>query len=247
MPLTTLQNLTYATDDTAVLRVDTTVGPGDEPDASTGRFSVRVTSKTTYDEGLFLFDVKHTPYGCGTWPALWLTDPSNWPDNGEVDIMEAINQADEGNQMTLHTSKGCSVGGVKRKQSGDSLSGTCNANKNDNAGCGVQGDEDSYGQGFNDKDGGMMAVEWRDAGIRMWQFARDDIPDDITSQKPDPSTWGTAAADFPSTKCDIGNHFRNQSIVVNINLCGELVYATYEDSGCKLTQTLPLLSWWAKR
>lgn len=39
---------------------------------------------------------------------------------------------------------------------------------------------------------------------------------------PDPSTWGTALADFPSTECNITSHFRNQSIVANIDLCGDL-------------------------
>jgi hypothetical protein len=68
------QNLTYATESTAVVKVDTTVGPDSEPNASTGRFSVRLESKAQYGPGLFLFDVKHTPYGCGTWPALWLTE-----------------------------------------------------------------------------------------------------------------------------------------------------------------------------
>ena len=28
-------------------------------------------------------------------------------------------------------------------------------------------------------------------------------------------------ADFPSTDCNIGSHFRNQSIVANIDLCGQ--------------------------
>jgi hypothetical protein len=39
---------------------------------------------------------------------------------------------------------------------------------------------------------------------------------------PNPSTWGTALADFPSTNCDITSHFRNQSIIANIDLCGDL-------------------------
>ena len=39
---------------------------------------------------------------------------------------------------------------------------------------------------------------------------------------PDPSGWGTALADFPSTECDIASHFRNQSIIANIDLCGQL-------------------------
>lgn len=224
-------NLTYASNDSAVLRVDTSVGPGDNPDASTGRFSVRVESKNTYENGLFVFDIKHTPYGCGTWPALWLTDRSNWPDNGEIDVMEATNNATDGNQMTLHTTDQCSMN-VRRKETGSALRKNCNWEKNDNEGCGVSDDDSSYGTTFNSDGGGVMAMEWRDAGIRMWQFGRGSIPSDITNKTPDPSTWGTAAADFPSTNCDIGSHFKNNSIIVNIDLCGDLVYAVWDDSGC---------------
>lgn len=72
-------NLTYASADSAVLKVDTT-----ETNASTGRYSVRITSKKQYNSGLFVFDILNTPYGCSTWPALWLTDPANWPENGTM-------------------------------------------------------------------------------------------------------------------------------------------------------------------
>lgn len=73
----------------------------------------------------------------------------------------------------------------------------------------------------------VYAMELRDAGIRVWMFARDDIPSDISgSSSPDPSSWGEALADFPSTHCDISSHFRNQSIVVNIDICGELAGAS---------------------
>jgi hypothetical protein len=73
-------NLTYASESSAILRVDTT---SDEYDTSTGRWSVRVSSKKQYDSGLFIFDVLHSPVGCGTWPALWICDDDNWPDNGQ--------------------------------------------------------------------------------------------------------------------------------------------------------------------
>ncbi|KAG6356655.1 hypothetical protein INS49_014529 [Diaporthe citri] len=228
-------NLTYASTSSAVLRVDTSVGPSSSPDASTGRFSVRATSKKQYNAGssagLFLFDVKHTPYGCGTWPALWLADPSNWPDNGENDVMEATNLADGGNAMTLHTSPGCSMD-HKRKMTGSSTHSNCASSGTSNTGCGVDGSVATYGEEFNSSGGGIMALEWRSAGIRMWQFARGSIPSDITGGSPDPSTWGTALADFPETGCDVDSHFRNQSIIMNIDLCGDLAGNLYGDASC---------------
>lgn len=80
-------NLTYASSSSAVLRVDTT-----DTDASTGRYSVRITSKTQYDSGLFIFDVLNSPYGCSTWPALWLSDVANWPKNGTRALHHSITQ-----------------------------------------------------------------------------------------------------------------------------------------------------------
>lgn len=74
-------NLTYASESSAILRVDTT---SDEYNTSAGRWSARVSSKKQYNSGLFIFDVLHSPVGCGTWPALWLCDDDNWPDNGEL-------------------------------------------------------------------------------------------------------------------------------------------------------------------
>jgi hypothetical protein len=201
--------------------VDTSVNSSSVPNASTGRFSVRISSKKQYGtDNLFIFDVKHTPMGCGTWPALWLVDENNWPANGEIDVMEAVNVvSDAQNQMTLHTSKGCSMD-VKRKETGKVLKTNCLNSTNGNAGCGVDAGESTFGTAFNNNGGGVMAMELRSAGIRMWQFARASIPTDITSGSPDPSTWGEATADFPSTHCNIGNHFKNQSIIANIDLCG---------------------------
>ncbi|TVY85146.1 putative glycosidase [Lachnellula suecica] len=215
-------NLTYASSTSAILRVDTSVTADSVPNASTGRFSVRISSKKQYGlDTLFIFDVVHTPIGCATWPALWTVDETNWPDGGEIDIMEAVNVVSSTtNQMTLHTTKDCTMADVKRKETGTALQGTCLNSTNSNAGCGVDGGSTSFGDGFNDNGGGVMALELRAAGIRVWQFDRDSIPSDITAGSPDPSTWSEATADFPNTDCSITDHFKNQTIIANIDLCG---------------------------
>lgn len=167
--------------------------------------------------------------------------PDHWPANGEIDIMEASNQGTSGNSAALHTNSGCDMSG-KRIMTGKAGYSDCNNATNDNAGCTVTGDSPaSYGAALNEAGGALMAVEWRDAGIRIWQFARDAIPSDATGATPDPSTWGTPMADYPNTNCDIGSHFKNQSIIVNIDLCGDMLASSYGDSGCKSLSPLPLL------
>jgi hypothetical protein len=39
---------------------------------TTPRKSVRLTSKASFNGGLFILDVVHLPSGCATWPAFWL-------------------------------------------------------------------------------------------------------------------------------------------------------------------------------
>jgi hypothetical protein len=202
-----------------------------------------VTSKNQYNKGLFIFDVKHTPYGCGTWPALWFTDVANWPAHGEIDVMEAVNNGTSGNQVTLHTKSDCKMD-HKRKQTGTTLYENCYWKANNQAGCGVQGSTSTFGQDYNTLGGGITAVEWRSAGIRVWQFERDSIPDDISNNSPNPNSWGKALADYPETGCDIGSHFKNQSIVINIDLCGDWagssgVYTS--QFGCKSIATPHLI------
>jgi hypothetical protein len=144
-----MMNLTYASDSTAVIKVDT-----DTQNQTSGRKSVRITSTNTYDSGLFIFDVVRTPYGCATWPALWLTDLSNWPERGEIDAMESNNKGMHGNDMTLHTTSGCKMN-AKRKETGTAQYSNCPNTANGNAGCSVKGKTATYGEEFNDNGGGV--------------------------------------------------------------------------------------------
>jgi hypothetical protein len=112
------QNLTYAYDNTLILRADskTVITDGG------GRNSVRIRSKKTYTTHVAVFDVRHMPTGCATWPAAWEVREDGWPNYGEVsqchiyvshslrcfqvDIVEGVNGV-RPNQMTLHTGPNC--------------------------------------------------------------------------------------------------------------------------------------------
>ena len=54
------------------------------------RDSVRLEGKTRYNRGLFVLDLRHLPTGCGVWPAFWLTDETDWPDHGEIDVSVVV-------------------------------------------------------------------------------------------------------------------------------------------------------------
>src|SRR6185436_5584947 len=91
--------------------------------------------------------------------------------------MESVNIA-SANQAALHTTKGCSMS-HRRKQSGRTLQSDCYNATNSNAGCGVEGPPGSIGTAFNAAGGGVYALELRDAGIRVWSFARNAMPADL--------------------------------------------------------------------
>jgi hypothetical protein len=77
--------------------------------ANAGRPSVRIESKATFNHGLLLADISHMPDStCGTWPAFWMLGKGMWPTNGEIDILEGVNDEDR-NAVTLHTTLGCVV------------------------------------------------------------------------------------------------------------------------------------------
>lgn len=54
------------------------------PIGGPGRPSVRLESKQTFTEGLFVLDLSHIPVGCGTWPAFWTVGLGDWPADGEI-------------------------------------------------------------------------------------------------------------------------------------------------------------------
>lgn len=146
---------------------------------------------------------------------------SNWPNNGEIDIIEGVN-TQTNNDMTLHTSDGCSI-------SNSGFTGTLETSncyvdasgQSTNAGCQIQSStSESFGTGFNNIGGGVFATEWTSSAISIWFFPRGSIPSDITSGSPTPSGWGTPSAYFAGS-CDIDSHF-NSLQIVSIRSCPDV-------------------------
>jgi hypothetical protein len=121
-----------------------------------GRASVRAESKVNFNKGLLIADIAHMPAGgCGTWPAFWTLGSGTWPQTGEIDILEGVNDYDR-NAVTLHTTTGCVVNnaslpsgaqaGVSSSQSQHAFSGSmmtdnCDVNASDqdkNVGCSIK-------------------------------------------------------------------------------------------------------------
>lgn len=53
-----------------------------------GRNSVRIASTKAYRDSVIVMDIEHMPYGCAQWPAFWTLTNGNWPDGGEIDMLE---------------------------------------------------------------------------------------------------------------------------------------------------------------
>ncbi|KAH7402537.1 endo-1,3(4)-beta-glucanase-like protein [Pyrenochaeta sp. MPI-SDFR-AT-0127] len=195
-----------------------------------GRKSVRIQSKTAYNRALVIADFAHVPgSNCGSWPAFWMVGP-NWPNQGELDIYEGVH-LNTYNQVTLHTSPGCTPSVGAGGETGRRVANAdCGAGGGYN-GCGVMSNSaTSYGTAFNANGGGVYASLWTSSGIKVWYFASRDVPGNIRSGNPDPNSWGTPVANFGG--CDFDAKFRNMNIVFDITFCGDWAGGVWGSSSC---------------
>lgn len=161
------------------------------------RQSIRLEGKTLFDRGLFVIDLDHMPAGCGVWPAFWLSDDDDWPNGGEIDIVEGINYQST-IKTALHTAAKCSMfnqvpyyartgywetsEGIYDRFTGRTDNKSVVNSDNcwagaphqwTNQGCVVVSDEEeTLGVPLNKKGGGVFVLEWDpDNGyIRSWAF-----------------------------------------------------------------------------
>ncbi|TIC98867.1 Endo-1,3(4)-beta-glucanase [Colletotrichum higginsianum] len=182
-----------------------------------GRPSVRLESKRQYNHGLFIGDFAHMPPSvCGLWPAFWMYGP-DWPRNGEIDIIEGANQVTK-NIISGHTQT------------------------NNNAGCNYlppASHPHTYGDSFNAVGGGVYALEWTSEAIRIWHWPRQSIPRDIIDKRPDPSTWDLPSALFGTSTCEVDRYFKDMSLVIQTNFCGDYAANIWGKDGDTCNQRAP--------
>jgi len=230
--------LVNATADRVYLGVDM------EDPVTPARRSVRIQSRATFNEGLFVATVDHVPTGCGLWPAFWMygEDPEHiWPAWGEYDIIEGVHT--RGRVMTsLHTNADCdqsSAGADEaRRRWLPAPSGAAADNCNiyakgqfENQGCSQQGPHASIGPEFNARGGGTYAAEWDPAAkyIRTWFWPRGHEPTDLLEQRPDPDFWGAPYSYFSLDPYVCSpRHFVNMRLVFDITFCGDLGGPTFQ-------------------
>ena len=136
------------------------------------------------------------------------------------DIIEGVN-SQTSNLMSLHTSDNCRTTGAG--ETGQLVTGDCYQYDpaQSNSGCGVSNTAANvYGSGFNSIGGGVYAMEWTSTSIRIWFFPRGGIPGDISAGTPNPSAWGTPAANH-ATACDINSHFSDHKVIFDTTFCGQ--------------------------
>ncbi|KAK2046583.1 hypothetical protein LZ31DRAFT_197799 [Colletotrichum somersetense] len=207
-----------------------------------GRPSLRLESKTRYNHGLFIGDFAHMPPSvCGLWPAFWMYGTDNWPVDGEIDIIEGANQATM-NIISGHTTEGCRLPDAPEAV-GEPLLRDCESpGTTNNAGCNYvppASQPHTYGDSFNAVGGGVYALEWTSEAIRVWHWPRQVIPSDIVAKTPDPSTWGLPTALFGTSNCEVDRYFRNMSLVIQTNFCGDYAATIWGSDGDTCNQRAP--------
>ncbi|WDK11674.1 mixed-linked glucanase [Colletotrichum graminicola] len=230
-----------------------------------GRPSLRLESKRQYNHGLFIGDFAHMPPSvCGLWPAFWMYG-TDWPVDGEIDIIEGANQATT-NIISGHTTQGCRLPDAPQA-AGEPLLRDCESpgvslvsrssflppihprfsltrvkQTTNNAGCNYlppASQPHTYGDSFNAVGGGVYALEWTSEAIRIWHWPRHGIPSDIVAKTPDPSTWGLPSALFGTSSCEVDRYFRNMSIVIQTNFCGDYAATIWGSDGDTCNQRAP--------
>ena len=207
------------------------------------RRSNRIHSKEWFEDGFYIIKATRMPTGCGVWPAFWTSTGDQWPEGGEIDIIEGVNGRGP-NLSSLHTAKNCSIDARFNSSQLGNLERTDCAFQ---PGCASKyNDRLSFGHAFNNNGGGYFAlmrdmrVNGSGIGVYFWpnNVKPVDIPDQVaapphkapgTLDSDKMQNWGKPQAFFgyndgSNTQCDLAKHFGKHQIIFDTTLCGTCAY-----------------------
>lgn len=148
-----------------------------------------------------------------TFHTSWLLHDDGGPEDNwysEIDVIESISEFSQ-NEITMYTNPAECIMTTPQAATGEVSKTHCNY---ESGGCSVLAPEGTFGDSFNKKGGSVWATQIEADGIKIWYFARSDIPDDIKSDAPDPKNWGLPVMNFkPDGVCDVTKAWRKMKIV----------------------------------
>lgn len=220
-----------AFDTHAILQTGKSVGNRSLPK----RESAFIQSKKGWKHFLLMVRFDHLPWGCGLWPAMWtLGFGKEWPEGGEIDILEYVNDLPQ--EVSFHTghSNQCRLDGELVNAKYGAMP---DANGNDyncvtdyslaQTGCSpnklplLPGEQWSGG-------GGMLALESTSEFIKVFHIpaAHADI-----AGEPKPEEWDEWVVSYfpfaeseektPGSCPNSKDLLTEQRLIMNINMCGE--------------------------
>lgn len=186
------------------------------------RYAPKLLTKNAYGPGtVWVMDAVHMPYGCSVWPALWTQGP-NWPEGGEIDIMEGVH-LQKTNQVALHSEGDGCYASKDVSMTGSLAYENCSISSNSASGCIVTDpNTNSYGADFASAGGGVYVAEFADQYIKVWFLTRSAVPEGVTkdAKSIDTASLGEPLAYYPRTTCDFPKYFGEQTLTIDITLCG---------------------------
>ncbi|GAA5877150.1 hypothetical protein JCM1840_005671 [Sporobolomyces johnsonii] len=164
---------------------------------------------TTYRYGLLIVDVPKIPWGCGAWSSIF----SN--------TLEGISLMTQSTPTVIASDDGCKIGSSSI-MTGTPLEGHTDCSNSSfvdgYSGCSVQNPStSSYGEAWNNANGGVFATLLDETDLYMWQFPRAAVPSTI--DQPNPSQWGLPLAAWPASSCST-NYFSEQTVAITLGVCG---------------------------
>lgn len=142
-------------------------------------------------------------------------------------MIEGVNDMTE-NMLSLHTTSGCwAPESVLQDITGKFAMGdkanarNCDAKATNDEGCGIRSStKGNYGAPYNKNGGGVHAFVWTEDEAKMYFWTAQDIPSDISSGKPNPSSWKKPEASWGGDSCKTMNFCWNLQLIISNALCG---------------------------